>query len=58
MGDAVDDQEDLNTQAQATNTTLQALIMRITEIVAASRALLARLQGRSTDEQPPPDAKS
>jgi hypothetical protein len=53
----MDDRDELRAQVQTANTTLQALLMRITEIITASRALLARLQGRTTNEQPPPDEK-
>jgi hypothetical protein len=54
----VDDRDELRAQVKTTNTTLQALLARITEVITASRTLLARLQGRTTDErQQPPDQK-
>ncbi len=42
---------------QAQNATLQALIEVIDQLVAASRALLVRLQGGANEEPPPPEAK-
>jgi hypothetical protein len=53
----VDDRDKLHAQLQTANTTLQALITRITEVITASRSLLARLKGRTTDEQQQPDEK-
>jgi hypothetical protein len=50
----MDDRDELHAQAQTANSTLQTLIARIGELIATSRALLARLKARPEDEQQPP----
>jgi hypothetical protein len=47
--------EPLAEQVQRQNTNLQSLIETITQMIAASRDLLRRLGGATTD--PPPDAQ-
>jgi hypothetical protein len=49
--------ETLPAQVQRQNATLQALIDAIGQLVAASRALLMKLQGGNSEE-PPGDTKS